>query len=463
MCCSGRALPGRNSTRSMKPPPLFPSSFLHCLKFSASFRRLFCLSLILTLAAVLGACGNDAGRPASSPTQTAAALTPTLTPAATAAPGEAQKLILWLPPEFDPAADTPSGQMIKERLDHYSASHPELQIKVRLKAVDGPGGMLDALAAARIEAPALVPDLLLLPRTEMETAAIKGLVSPLETVPSAALPNEASACSFARELAQVQGSPYGVPFAGDALIMINRPGDQPPALTWNTLFAQPGLVTFPASDPQALTLLSLYLSTGATIEDFQQHLTLDPVSFETTLALLDEGIHAGRIPRWVAQYDAFSSIWQSYRDLRANHAVVWSHIPLRESGVEAILSPILPIDNHNAIILADGWVWALTGTTLSSQTTALELAQSFTDDAAQSGLIASTGYLPLYPSALEAGAAPEHLALLKQICLTAHLRPANDVLTGLGPVMRDAALQVLRGQVEPAAAARAAAQQLKGP
>ncbi len=64
---------------------------------------------------------------------------------------------------------------------------------------------------------------------------------------------------------------------------------------------------------------------------------------------------------------------------------------------------------------------------------------------------------------MEVGANPEHQALFRQICLTARLRPANDVLTGLGPVMRDAALQVLRGQLDPSAAARAAAQQLKGP
>jgi len=449
----------------MKFSHLSPSFLYPILNFPASFRRLFCLGMILVLAAVLGACSGGSGQPsAGSPTHTASSLTPTLTPNVEPTPAldAVQKLTVWLPPEFDPAADTPAGQMIKDRLDHFSSLHPELQLKVRLKTSGGPGSMLDALAAARIEAPALVPDLLLLSRTDLETAAFKGLVSPLDALPEV-LPNSTDTCTYARELSLVQGVPFGVPFAGDALIMATRPGDQPPALDWSTLFKQIGLLTFPGADPRALTLLTLYLSTGASIEENQPQLNLDPVSFENILALLDEGIHAGRIPRWVTQYDGFSFAWQSYRDQRANHTVVWSHIPLNEPTVDAVLTPILPLDPQNTVILADGWVWALTASKISSQTAALELAQIFTEDGAQSGLISSTGYLPLYPTAMEVGANPEHQALFRQICLTARLRPANDVLSGLGPVMRDAALQVLRGQLEPSAAARAAAQQLKGP
>jgi hypothetical protein len=82
---------------------------------------------------------------------------------------------------------------------------------VRIKALDGPGGLLDALSAANAAAPLALPDLILLPRPQLETAALKGLLTPFDGL-SASL-NNGDWYDYARDLAQLQDSTFGLPLA----------------------------------------------------------------------------------------------------------------------------------------------------------------------------------------------------------------------------------------------------------
>ena len=71
-----------------------------------------------------------------------------VTPAATATESASNHLVIWLPPQFDPAGGTEAGALIQSRLDSFIAQHPDLNIEVRLKALDGKGGLLDSLINA---------------------------------------------------------------------------------------------------------------------------------------------------------------------------------------------------------------------------------------------------------------------------------------------------------------------------
>lgn len=57
-------------------------------------------------------------------------------------------LQVWLPPEFDPVGNSPASQLLKARLADFVVEHPGTQLEVRVKGLDGPGGLLDALSAA---------------------------------------------------------------------------------------------------------------------------------------------------------------------------------------------------------------------------------------------------------------------------------------------------------------------------
>ena len=67
------------------------------------------------------------------------------TPSETETPPQLPEVItlhLWLPPEFDPNDGTLAGNLLKARLEEFTAQNPGVSIEVRLKAVQGAGGLL---------------------------------------------------------------------------------------------------------------------------------------------------------------------------------------------------------------------------------------------------------------------------------------------------------------------------------
>ena len=57
-------------------------------------------------------------------------------------------LRVWLPAEFDPSSATPAGDLLKARLDEFATQNPGVRIDVRIKAIQGPGGLLESLVTA---------------------------------------------------------------------------------------------------------------------------------------------------------------------------------------------------------------------------------------------------------------------------------------------------------------------------
>src|SRR5262245_4420258 len=121
--------------------------------------------------------------------------TPTLTPSspstttpetsnpATSTPSfsvEPRILRVWLPPHFDPNADSNAAQLLRQRLAEFQASQRGLRIEVRIKAVEGKAGLLNSLSITSLAAPAALPDLIALSRVDLESAASTGLLRPMD-------------------------------------------------------------------------------------------------------------------------------------------------------------------------------------------------------------------------------------------------------------------------------------------
>ena len=139
-----------------------------------NYRKLISL---LFIPLVLGACAL------LTPSQTATQLVPpTTTPAPVASPtvsGVAQSdpVLIWLAPQFDPS--TPAGQLLIARIAAFEAQHPGVRINLRVKPESGAGGLLEALQAAVVAAPAVVPDLITLSPDDLQTAVGLTLIQPL--------------------------------------------------------------------------------------------------------------------------------------------------------------------------------------------------------------------------------------------------------------------------------------------
>ncbi len=433
---------------------------------SQALRKAIVLGMILSLFASgcsSGIFARPTQRPAVTVTFTPGLPAASSTPASTQAtpPAQPEKLVVWLPPQFDPAANSPAGKLLKEHLDAFSADHNGIPIEVRIKAVSGPGGLLDALAAANAAAPQALPDLVALSRNDLEEAALKGLLAPFDG--STSVKDDPDWFAYARQMALLQGSSFGLPFAGDALVLAYRPAQvKTLPLNWDALINQGGILAFPAADPQAMFTLALYLSAGGEIEDSQHRPMLNPDALAKALKLYEKGVKNQNIPNWLVPYQTDGQAWQAFKEQRSAWVVTWISNYLAELPADTSILPLLPVSN-TPLTLATGWVWGLGKPQGQSNNLGIALAEFLVKSDFLAQWTAAAGYLPPRPTALAGWANQSLQSLISQVVLSAQLRPTNDLMVSLGPALCDATLQVLKGQSDAVQAAQAASEHLKGP
>lgn len=425
---------------------------------------------LVLLALLVGLAGCAPLQQPSVPAATTAPAVETQPPAPT--PGSPQltnepppagvnRIKVWLPPHMDPAGDTPAARLLKSRLDQFSRQHTGLVIEARVKALNGPGGLLDALTTTSAAAPLALPDLIALPRADLETAALKGLLQPLE-MPAAAV-DDKGWYDYTRELARVQDSLFGLPFAGDTLVLVYRKSKVPePPADWSAALELTTPFVFPASDPNSLFILAMYQSNGGVLRDQDGRPFLDAEIFSQVLEFLADAEERGVMPYWLAQYQGDGEIWDAFLENRVDLAVTWLSNTLAAAPEDTAYA-LLPATQGKDFTYASGWVWAMAARDRETRALSLELAQFLTEDTFCARWIELLGFLPVSSGMLAAWPESEARPVLQQAALSAHLLPTTDILTSLGIPVQQAAVSILKKQAEPQAAAQAAAGGLTGP
>lgn len=429
-------------------------------------------ALILGLALLLGGCeGVELPwqlQPTLPPTETPTAAPPT--PVATAAGGpvstptvpvDPNRIIVWLPPQFDPNAENPAGRALRARLDAFATANPGVDVETRLKALDGPGGLLESLSAASVAAPGAMPSLIALPRSDLETAALKGLVLPVDSLSD--FPQEADWYPYARQLVEIQGAMFGLPIGGDALLMVYRPSRMGTAPeTWEALLGLGHPVAFKAADPQAMLTLNLYMMLDGVVADEQNRPMLQPDVLARALKLYSDGAQPGVFPYSLSQIQTDRQAWQAYEDQLGQWLITWSSLYLRDLPPESAAAALPSLEGHS-LSLATGWVWAISDQSAERRETSVRLAEFLSDPAFQAQWNAGLGLLPVTPSALAQWPNASIKPVLEDVATTAQVRPMNDVMAGLAPALEAATLQVIKRESDAGQAARAAAERLAIP
>jgi ABC-type glycerol-3-phosphate transport system substrate-binding protein len=369
-------------------------------------------------------------------------------------PGGSRILRIWVPPRFDPAAETAAGALFQERLTAFGASRPGLQIEVRVKAESGASGLLNALSTTRSAAPSIMPDLVALSRADMDSATAKGLLHPMDGLST--LHEDPDWYPFARQMAHIQNSGYGLPFAGDALSLVGYRYPLPTA--WSEL-PEETLFIFPAADQRGLFTLSLYLSAGGTLQDSQGLLTLDEPILVNTLSFFAPDPENDFISSQVVTYETYEQSWNAFREQRGNLVVNWTSSFLEESTPLALGA--LPGLETGQYSLATGWSWALAGSNPENQSLAVELAEFLSDSEYLAEWSQAAGYIPTRPTALSSWGDAREQTILSQTAESASLIPGEDLLVTVGPLFSEATLAVLNGDLLPADAAKSIIDQLQ--
>ncbi len=427
------------------------------------FLRLVCCLFLLVLAGCASLQSIDTDwmnsllyTPTPAPASIATASPQPTQPSQTATPqpqpavSEPTILRVWLPPQFNPNTNTTASTLLKQRLAMFEADHPGYAIEVRVKSEEGDADLLNSLAVTSMAAPNALPDLIALPRGSLETAAQKRLVQPLENLP-AELQNM-EWYPYARELGKVDGTMYGLPFAGDALVIIYRP-DLVWIKNWDGILLSESHLIFAGADPQAEIGLALYVSAGGTLQDAQGKPTLDQETLSRMLELFSKGSAAGIFPDASTNISVDQQAMQEYRARRAE--MVLAHYSHFRPAQDGLLQPLMGLKGDH-LTFASGWVWSFPSQKPETYPISLELAQYLMADEFLPRWSAESGYLPTYPSASSAPAVES----VTDVIQAAQLVPPNTVLETLGPLVQEAIKRVLDGE-QPAVVARAIVEKLK--
>jgi len=371
--------------------------------------------------------------PTSTPRQTP---TPPALPTSTAtAEPETASLRVWLPAQFNLAAETRAAELLTQRLQEFESQYSDLKIEVRVKTAETDGEILNALSTTSAAAPSVLPDLVLLSRSDLEMAAQLGLLHPIDGLSTSL--DDPNWYDYAQQLAHIQNTAYGLPFLGDTLVLIYYP-ELGQVVTWEDIVASEGGLVFPAGNPQALVGLSLYVSAGGEVLDAQGLPMLDQETLVRVLTLMEEGVSKEITSPSLANVTNEAQTLQIYRSGSANKAIVW-YLSYR-SAEDGAITP-LPSLGETSFSYATGWVWALAGSDPEKQQLAVELAEFLVAEDFVAEWTNVTGYLPTRPSIVDDGD-----RALTAIIESAHPLPSRDVLAVLGPLMQEALTRVLNGE-----------------
>jgi ABC-type glycerol-3-phosphate transport system substrate-binding protein len=384
--------------------------------------------------------------------------TPETTITADVTPEPVTEITLWVPPEMDPALDTDASRLFVNRLQLFSDLNNGLEINVRVKAVSGAGGLLDSLTATSAAAPDALPDLIALSRPDLENAALKGLIFPLDGLTE--IPDDTDWYDFTREMALLQGSTFGIPFAADSLILVYRPTALPelPA-DWFEIIDSGTVLAFPAGSDQQLFPTALYLSAGGLVQDNQRRPTLELDPLTEVFRLIQEGTQSGTFPESLNQYQTSGQVWTAFRDGQSNLAVTWFSNYLKENLADVSLSPLLPM-SESAVSFGTGMSWAVATPKENHHSIAVSLAEYLVEPEFLSEWTAAAGYLPTRPSALDGWQNQSLRTTVNQTAIMTKLVPANDIISSLGPLMREGTRQILQDLIDPVQAAQVAVESL---
>lgn len=390
--------------------------------------------------------------PAAAPQATSTPqATPTVPPPVTA--DKPRLLRVWLPPQFDPQAETPSAELLQARLQVFEEEHPGIELEVRVKS---DADILKTLSITNNAAPEAMPDLIAMSYSDMQAAASAGFLHPLEGLTT--ILQDPDWYAFARELGHLKNIEYGIPFASDVLVTVYRPAvfEELPS-TWDAIITSGSFLAFPASDPQALFSLSLYLSEGGDLVDDQGALLLDEAALVSLLSFYKQAIETGTIQPLVRDQQTDMHSLQFYRSGQSDLAVVWasSDIQTRSGGY----LPLLGLnDTHYA--LGDGWVWASAGSDVENQRLAAELASYLVESGFMSRWTLAAGVLPTRPQALNGWEDEELRESIDEILQSAHPTPSEDIVSIVGPLLQGALVRIFNGD-QPESVARSVIEELK--
>ncbi len=355
-----------------------------------------------------------------------------------------QTITIWLPPEFDPSSGSAAAEILNNRLLSFEQLYPGVDIQVRIKALDGSGGLLESLSVTSAAAPQALPSLIALPRAGVEEAALRELIQPINLF--SGIMEDGDWYPFAVQLATVQNVTYGIPFAGDVQVLTYQSTNQASIQSWDSIMELGRPVFFAVADTQSTFTLALYLSEGGELQDDQGRPMLQETPLMEAFQFLNQGAALGMFPASMIGLQNEGQVWNALHQNPDALGVVSASSLIGGNLLDWHIASIPPLGPESATI-ADGWMLCLTETDAGTQPIAMRLAEYLTDSEFMTEWTEAAGYLSMRPSA-QAGWQQDGLfTLLDPILSQAQVTPSIYVVSAFGQNLATTTRQVLQFQI----------------
>ena len=381
--------------------------------------------------------------------ETVEVVPPTETPEPTQA---TYTIRLWVPPQFDPEQDTPGGKALAAAIAAYTELHPNILITIRIKATSGESSVINTLTAANHVAKDTLPSLVLLSRSNMETAVQRGLAQP---IPTSVFSDSNSWYGYARQSAVIDNTIYGIPVAGDCLTLVYRPAKTGSELTdWKDILTRGLPIGFAPSSSTSLFGTFIYLNQGSKLTNEQGQTYLDQQKLTDALGFFLSGGQNGAFPPSIAQLVDQSQVWQRFND--GTMSIIISQFSTFRHYQDANMAVrSLPLnEGFTDYPLVSSWNLVMTESNEALQEEAVKFAEFLADINTNDSFSQTAGYLPVRKSDHEAWQDDPQLELVSAIGESGTLIPNNQITNKIVPVINNAVTQVIKNQMSPELAAQ---------
>ncbi len=225
------------------------------------------------------------------------------------------------------------------------------------------------------------------------------------------------------------------------------------------------VLVFPAADPNAYVTLALYLAQGGVLQDEQGRPALSESALLNVLEYYHQAAAVNLMPFWLTQSETDGQAWATFTAEQHPMLITWLSnylVEQRSASVNLALTP-LPTTDQADFTLATGWNWALASSDPNRRELSTRLAEYLVDEAFLAEWTQVAGYLPPRPEALARWTDSTLRSVMEQIARSAQLVPPTEVLASLGPLLEQAAVDVLKAESTPPTAVQNALEQLNSP
>ncbi len=422
------------------------------------------LWLLLLAGGMLTACANISSATVHTPDETETSLTrvsadiparnasafsaTTATPVPTPTASPEQRTIrVWWPDELYPGENSTAAEALQSQFDLFRQTYNSYTVEIRRKRSHGLGGILASLRTASPVAPGALPDLTLMRREDLLTAAQEGLIVPLDEWMPANLSGN-NLFSGVRALGEVEGVLYGIPYTLNIRHTLYRASifNAPPQTFEDVLRAETPYL-FAANDaPVSWTVLLQYLAAGGQLVDENGAATLSPDALQTLLEFYAEGEAAGVFSPALLDYAQPQDYWNIFVTGEAHLIAVDTQTYLsHKDTVQSVAPSITPTVDGTSLTVIDGWMWVVTTPNPDHQRQALAFLSWMMRVSHQSAFSEAFGVLPSQVRALRLWEDQAYANFAQELITTAVVFPEARRNNVAAMALQNAVADVIKG------------------